>query len=674
MTEPHTPELEGMEFRRSLDVDRKGVDLEARTVQLSFSSELPVERFFGFEVLDHSTKSVNLERLNNGAPVLIDHFSDQVGVVEKAWIDTKAKKGRALLRFSKSALGETVFQDIADGIRRNVSVGYRVHKIALQEEKDGVSTYVSRNWEPMELSIVSVPADATVGVGRDRPRFVEDVNAPAWGIPTTFVPNAGRRPEETPEIVNINQKEGVMPENKETVAGIVAPPVVNVDHERNEAVKIEQARVRELLALGDQHKCPEEARKAVMEGGTVEDLKRAILERYQAVKPIEPGPVEIGMTKQERQSFSFVRMITALQAKDWGLAPFEHECSRAVAKQLGREPQGMFVPDDVLYAPMAEGIDSRSQMEMVLRGIERLLQTRELDVATAGAAGNLVGTQLLSASFIELLRNFEVLQAVGAQVLSGLVGDVTFPRQITGAVGGWVAESGNVANSELTTNLPALTPHSMGAYSDMTRKLLLQSTPSIEALVRADLAMALALEKDAAGLNGTGAGDIPLGIRLTSGIGDVDHGANGLAETWATIVEYESDVSVANAAVGNMWYIMTPAAFGSAKTIEKASGTAVFLGSGRIAPIGTGEVNGYPVAVTNQLPSNGTKGSGTSLSATVFGNFRDLIIGEWSGVDMLVDPYTLGLDGGLRVVVHQDVDYLIRHVGSFSASDDVVTT
>ena len=152
---------------RNFAFERGEINEENMTVDLSFSSEEPVKRWFGTEILDHSRESADLDRLNNSAAVLIDHYSDQIGVVEKAWIDTEEKKGKAVLRFSKSNRGREVFEDIKDGIRKNVSFGYMVNAIDLEKEKDGEKTYRSYDWTPYEISIVSVPADTSVGVGRD---------------------------------------------------------------------------------------------------------------------------------------------------------------------------------------------------------------------------------------------------------------------------------------------------------------------------------------------------------------------------------------------------------------------------------------------------------------------------------------------------------------------------
>lgn len=158
---------------RNLYIENKSIDEDLRTVTLSFSSEVPVRRWFGWEILDHDEKSVNLDRLNNAAAVMVDHWSDQIGVVEKAWIEDR--KAYATLRFSKSARGEEVFNDIKDGIRKNVSFGYIVNSLEFYKKEDEKEYYKSYDWTPYEISIVSVPADYTVGVGRGEPELETEI-------------------------------------------------------------------------------------------------------------------------------------------------------------------------------------------------------------------------------------------------------------------------------------------------------------------------------------------------------------------------------------------------------------------------------------------------------------------------------------------------------------------
>ncbi len=158
--------IDAMQFRSSY-FERAMVDKGKRTVELSFSSEEPVERTWGIEILDHSKKSVSLDRLEKGGPLLLDHDkSSQVGVIEKSWVDVFLRKGFAQVRFSKNETGEETFQDVIDGIRSNVSVGYSVNEVVLEKESKPQNIYRVTSWQPYEISLVSIPADINVGVGR----------------------------------------------------------------------------------------------------------------------------------------------------------------------------------------------------------------------------------------------------------------------------------------------------------------------------------------------------------------------------------------------------------------------------------------------------------------------------------------------------------------------------
>lgn len=180
----------------STNIRSGSIDEESRTVELSFSSEEPVMRYFGLEILDHEPSSVDMSRLNDGAPVLVDHGGDQVGVVEEATIENK--RGFARVRFSASTRGKEIFQDIVDGIRKNISFGYQI--LGLDEETGtDEPTFRSRNWLPFEISVVAVPADNTIGIGRE----MEETNE-------VEVPDSFRSLEEEEEI-----KEEVKEEIKE---------------------------------------------------------------------------------------------------------------------------------------------------------------------------------------------------------------------------------------------------------------------------------------------------------------------------------------------------------------------------------------------------------------------------------------------------------------------------
>lgn len=257
-----TIKLEGPGYRAA-QFDRASVDLEARTVELSFSSEEPYERYWGVEILGHDAGEVRLERLNNGGAFLMDHNTrDQIGVIEKAWIGPD-RKGRALVRFGKSARAEEIFQDVIDGIRKNVSVSYQIFKMVLlkSESVDGgkvtVDTYRVTDWEPLEISLVSVPADTTVGVGRNH-EGKQEVQIESF---------------EKEEIINMKKCNICGAEFEGDSCPVCARAKEAAQKEAREA----KLRVSEILAIGAKHNLLEDARKFIDEGKSVSEFKDHVI-------------------------------------------------------------------------------------------------------------------------------------------------------------------------------------------------------------------------------------------------------------------------------------------------------------------------------------------------------------------------------------------------------------
>ena len=603
---------------RSFLVAREAVNEAARTVELSFSSEEPYDRFWGREILDHSPNSVRLGRLTAGGPVLMDHSGrDHVGVIESVQIGAD-RVGRAVVRFGKGARADEVFRDVVDGIRRSVSVGYVIHKAVLQEvdAEKNIEVYRVTDWEPYEISLVSVPADTTVGVGREA---------------------------ETNPIVAIQEtKEKSMPETKEV-------DVKEIETRANAAGRDAEAkRAAEIIAIGAQYKHEKMAAEHVSAGKTVEQFKAALLEKL-STTPLPTA--DIGLSDKETKQYSFLRAINALanptDRKAQESAKFEAECSHAVADKTGKASRGLYVPNEVLK--------------------------RDLTVGTATAGGNTVATNLLAQDFITLLRNAMILDKLGIRMLSGLSGNIAIPRATGGATAYWVAESASPTESQQAFDQVTMSPKTVGAFSDISRKLLLQSSVDVEGFVRQDLATVLGLALQAAAINGSGASNQPLGILNTTGIGDVAGGTNGLAPALSHIVELETDIAVANADTASMAYLTNAKVRGKLKqTFSNATYGEIPLW--QTGANGDGTLNGYRSVVTNAVPSNLTKGTSSGVcSAIIFGNFSDLIMGLWGSLDLMVDPYTNSTSGTVRVVVLQDVDVAVRHAESFSAMLDALT-
>ena len=621
-------------LQRTLNFSRADANADERTLELSFSSEDPYDRYWGTEILDHSKKSVDLSRLNKGGALLMDHNTkDQIGVIEKAYIGSD-RKGRALVRFGKAQRANEVFQDVLDGIRQNVSVGYIIHRMRQEESDPETPIFRATKWEPLEVSLVSVPADVSVGVGRSKADLEFE----------TVVKPLAKEKKTMPDDKN---KE---PDTKQ------APPAVDTSaieaKAAGDAAKKEQARIREIIAYGDEFECKDLAMKAIESGTSVNDFRAGILDKMKkSVKPVETDGGDLGLTDTEAQSFSFLRAINAManphDRTSQEAAAFEFEVSKAYAEKVRRDPQGVFVPPEVLR--------------------------RDLTVGTNTAGGYTVATDLLAANFIELLRNRMVVKQAGATVLSGLVGDIAIPKQTGGATAYWVAESGAPTESQQTFGQLALTPKTVGAYTDLSRKLLLQSSIDIENLVRTDLATVLAIAIDLASLHGSGAGNQPTGIASTTSIGSVAGGTNGLAPAWSHIVSLETEIAQDNADVGNLAYITNAKVRGKLKTVY-TNATYGEIPVWQTGSGGVGSLNGYPAYVTNQVSSTLTKGSASgTCSAIFYGNWADLIIGMWGGVDILADPYTNSTSGTVRVVALSDVDLGVRHAESFAAMLDALT-
>lgn len=577
---------------------------EDRTIDFPFSSEEPVARWFGDEVLSHEKSAVDLARLNDGAPLLFNHnMDDYIGVVEKAWIGDD-KRGYARVRFATHERAQQIMDDVNAGILRNVSFAYEVRKY-VEDKKSG--TFTGTDWRAYEVSLVTVPADQTVGVGR--------------------------------ALIEENEREAEMPSDIETNAAAAANSVkgvtmsettttVDVSAVAAQAAEAERQRIAGINALGEKFAQRDLARQLVDGGKSLEEARAIVLERMGEVKPVAAGEADIGLTKKEVRSYSFLRAINALanpgDRAAYEAAAFEREVSEAASKAAGKAARGIFVPGEVLRAQ------------------------RDLTAGTATAGGNLVATDLMADAFIDLLRNRSVVQRAGATVMNGLVGNVAIPKQTGAATAYWVAESGAPTESQQTVGQVTMTPKTVGAYTDFSRRLILQSSLDVENMVRNDLATVIALAIDSAALYGTAADNQPRGLKLQSGINTKDFAA--ATPTFAELIAMESEVASDNADVGTMRYIINAAMRGALKSTPK-------FGSGTEATIWEpgNTVNGYGTEVSNQIASGDV----------FFGNFADLMLGFWSGLDLMVDPYSNSTSGTVRVVALQDVDIAVRNAVSF---------
>lgn len=638
------------------------------------------------EVLGHKADECDLSRFNAGAGVLLanhDRWTATgntplagIGVIEAArLVGDKLEVDIAISR--REALAD-LRQDIIDNLVRNVSIGYLINEcILVRQGKDGeADEYRVTNWLPYEVSLVDIPADATVGLGRslDAP----DPKNPEvrYRVISLDSPTAG----ETSTV----QGERAMPEPK-------TPAETTTANQRNQdPLLAERDRARDIRAIGQQFNLRDLADQHIDNGTSVDAFRTLVLDQLRDNGQLRTAETpEIGMSERELNQFSLCRALLAAAdpANARKLAPFELECSDAAQgrrdsgdiRQKEREA-AITIPADVLSRGIqVNNLAAAAAARMVIgnarqRSAQYQQMMRDLTVGTATAGGNLVATELLGTSFIELLRNAMVLDRLGVTFLRDLNGNVAIPSQTGAATTYWIAEGGAPTESQQSIGQVALTPKTIGAFTDYSRRLLLQSSLDVEAFVRMDLALQLALGIQNGALNGTGSNNQPTGLFNISGLGSVAGGDNGAAPTYEHMVDLETAVANANADVGNLAYLTNTKVRGKLrKTQEFAStnGKAVWTSS---AERGVGEVLGYGAYVTNTVPSNLTKGTASGVcSAAAFGNWANLVIGMWGGLDIMLDPYANATSGGKRVIALQDVDVNVRDVASFATMKDILT-
>ena len=608
---------------RELSFERSTINADARTVEICFATETPYERYWGIEILDCAPGSVRTQRLKSGCNLIMDHDARDVVAVVESFSFGADRKIRAVVRFGKSARAQEIFNDVADGIRTNVSVGYLIHKAVLESETEGVGTYRITDFEPYELTLTAVPADINAGVGRSA------AQPDAEKKDDDCKPMDGKQSESEAEKSSTETTPVSTPPNSEKT---IMPEVTTVATRNHPA---------EIAAMGSQMGLGELAMKSIQAGHTTEQFQSEAL-RELAKKPVPTS--DIGMSAKEVRSFNILNGLNALanpnNAQARSAAAFEFECSGEVAKKMGRAAGGFYLPSDV--------------------------QRRDLTAGTANAGGYSVATELRG--FIDILRNAMVIDKAGAVFLSGLQGNIAIPKLSAAGTAYWVAENGAPTESQQTMAQVTMSPKTVGAYTDISRQLILQSSLDVQNMVTRDLATIIGLGIQQAAINGAGSGNEPTGI-LTAVTASQVGGTDGLAPTWAHIVGLESDVSANNADVGTLGYLTNAKVRGKLKVTQKFASTNGMP----VWTDGNTPLNGYAAHVTNAVPSNLTKGNQSLSSAIIFGNFADLVIGLWGATDILVDPYTGGAAGTVRVRVLQSCDVALRHVESFATMEDALT-
>lgn len=600
--------------RRELVADvevRKAAPDATAALTLSASSTAPVERPFGTEVLSHDKGAIRMQRIEGGAvPLLFNHnWDDPIGMVRGARLDGQRMVVNAQM-FATQRAAEIMA--MVEGGLRNVSIGYRVHEFTVDPKTE---TYRATDWEPLEVSIVTVPADASVGIGRA-----------AENAAPVIVTRGGAAVVQ-PAAPAASSERAKMPE-AQAGAGVSADIQV-IDNGAPERL-----RIKALQQLGRNHKVDENTvEKWIDEGTTVDQASQYTLDIIAArSKQTQRSAADLDLTPREAKRFSIARAIMAVGDKSWAKAGFEAECSQEIARRLGKPVDN----ERSIYVPL---------------DIQRNQYVRDLAVGTGTAGGNLVQTDVTS--FIDVLRNRSVVMAMGATMLSGLRDSIAIPRQTAPGTAFWLTnEQTAITESQQVIGQLTMSPKNVGAYTEYSRQLLLQSTLDVESFINADLAAVLALAVDVASLSGPGTAGQPTGITATSGIGTANPTA-GTNVVYSDLIRFQTTVAGGNALFPTSGYVTTPAVAGILMGKSRFANTDTPLWNGGILDGQVAGLRGYAslqIAAGNML----------------FGDFSKLVIGEWGVLQLEVNPYANFQAGiyGVRAMYSCDVG--VRYAAAFA--------
>ena len=376
---------------------------------------------------------------------------------------------------------------------------------------------------------------------------------------------------------------------------------------------------------------------------TLDDLAR----RQSAGQPLDGGDNRFDALAG---AVTVTDVIRAQMGATDAAAGHAREVSAELARRSGRTPDGLLFSLNASGAPREQRVFTTAN-------------------PSGGPGSNLIQTTV-SPNLIDRLRERTVVRALGATVLGGLVGNLSVPRLKASASAQWFAENSAMTVADPQTDSVLLTPKHCGGIVSISRNMVMQPSLDVTRMVENDLMQLLAVALDQAALVGGGSNQ-PSGILASgSGVPIVAGGATGAALTWSNVIALIGSVDTSNALAGSLGFATNAKVVKSARTTLKtasdSASTFIMADANTLA--------GYPLASTQNVPSNLTKSSGTNLSALIFGDWSSLIIGFWSEIDILVNPYdsTGYAAGNVLVRAAMTADVKLKHPEAFAAITDVI--
>jgi len=637
--------LKGSFARAAFTLERGGVDEQNRTAQIAWASELPVERAWGREILDMRPGSVRLERLKDGAPLLLEHDNrEQIGVVDFARIDPD-RRGRATVRFSKSARAQEIFQDVLDGIRTKVSVGYQINDVSLESRDGDVSTYRVTDWMPFELSLVSLPADNSVGIGRAMPR--------------------------TPE--GASQMDDTKPQAATPAPEPAAPSAVRdmINQERTireQAARDMAKRNADIIAMGNKFRHyggDDLAQKSILDPQiTFEGFREQLLDLVEAragrasdvshAPAPRHGQTPYGMGARDMiasANLQTFRGIGRVMGKD------DHE----VAYRAGMWARG------VIFGDAAALGWCRDHGVQLIQGEQMGNAARTMTEGVFTSAGWLVPIEMESA-IISNREQYGVARRICNVIPMGTA-SMTLPRVTSDVTAYFVGEGSTGTASDPSGDQVQLNLKDLMAYTQIGKSTAMDAVIPLAEMVAREQARAFAIKEDACLVIGDGTSSYGGMLGIVNLLETAAYaGGRGLAATNHDTFG-EMDATDVAALIGNLPVY----ARAGARFVVSGVGEAMIFGRLKLTAGGqdTGTLQGgvleqsyagFPISVAHNMPAGATTDYSNKILA-LLGNFQlGVAFGSGSGMMLTVDPYTNAHMNLTRIITTERIDIVAHGV------------
>lgn len=633
--------------------DRASANDTARTVDISFASEVPYLRWFGWEIID--LKTMDFSRLNNKAVLLFNHdWDDYIGVIEKAWVGAD-NRGYATVRFDTHEKADKIFQSVKSGILPGVSFGYEITKAWEVQSLDTTEAFRVSTL-PFEISIVTIPADPTVGYGRLKNKDIEKRE-----IEITVIVNENNdNQNDCLEVIEVpieeiiegltdfkegenNPEENKLPKVEEKldiqneISNNINNNNIDIESKKYQNVNISINKLEKkmdrneinakIAKLGRQYGATDMALDFIEKDNvTVEDFTEALLSKRSAGPSIQNPSV----TEYEKEDYSLGLALKQLMSGN--VSGIVKEVNQEMERKHGerRAENSILIPFNALK--------------------------RDVTAGNAASAGNLVPNTLSMSPIDSLYNSLAIVQA-GATYMTDLVGTVDIPRFNNIITAQYVGENVAATGSSLATDLVQLSGKDLTANIDISRKMRLQTPYNIQALCADQLFQAIRHKMDLDALIGTGASNQVRGVLNQTGVGSV---VTGGTLDWQDVLNLEAQVKSKNALLSKGAYISTSKIEALMKGTQKGSGIGFIYENGK--------VNDYDLYTTNGLPEVGTT---TKTSSLAFGDWSQLLVGNWGAIELQYDPYTNSKTGQNSLTIFVTYDTAVRHAQSFSVASDI---